>query len=409
MRLLADGIRPRDIVTKQALENAATIVAATGGSTNAALHLPAIAHEAGIKFDLFDVAKIFKQTPYIADLKPGGKYVAKDVFDIGGVPQIMKALLDGGYFHEDCITVTGRTLKQNLEKVKFNTNQKVVYPTSNPLSKTGGVVGLKGSLAPDGAIVKIAGMKTLKFSGPARCFDSEEACFAAVQAKKYKEGEVLVIRYEGPRRRPRHARDALDDGGPLRPGRRREGGAHHRWALLRRHARLLHRPCRARGGVGRSDRPHQERRHHHYRCRQGHARSSPFEGGAGEAPQGLEAQENRLPERCALEVRPTGWTRANRRGHPSGCQGRNPIAMRTYEKLARAFVLLLALALSRPALAEDAYTSAAKAYQAGVAAIETRNFDEAFKALEFAADAGSLLRQIRARPALRERRAALRR
>ena len=198
MRLLADGIRPRDIVTRQALENAATIVAATGGSTNAALHLPAIAHEAGIKFDLFDVAKIFKRTPYIADLKPGGKYVAKDVFEIGGVPQIMKALLDGGYFHEDCITVTGKTLKQNLEKVRFNTNQNVVYPTSNPLSKTGGVVGLKGSLAPDGAIVKIAGMKTLKFSGPARCFDSEEACFAAVQAKKYKEGEVLVIRYEGP-------------------------------------------------------------------------------------------------------------------------------------------------------------------------------------------------------------------
>jgi dihydroxy-acid dehydratase len=202
MRLLADGIRPRDIVTRKALENAAIIVAATGGSTNAALHLPAIAHEAGIKFDLFDVAKIFKRTPYIADLKPGGKYVAKDVHDIGGVPQIMKALLDGGYLHEDCITVTGKTVKQNLEKVKFNKNQKVVYPTSNPISKTGGVVGLKGSLAPDGAIVKVAGMKTLKFSGPARCFDSEEECFEAVQARKYKDGEVLIIRYEGPRGGP---------------------------------------------------------------------------------------------------------------------------------------------------------------------------------------------------------------
>ncbi len=202
MRLLADGIRPRDIVTKKSLENAAIIVAATGGSTNAALHLPAIAHECGIKFDLFDVAKIFKKTPYIADLKPGGKYVAKDVFDIGGVPQIMKALLDGGYLHEDCITVTGRTIKQNLEKVKFNTKQKVVYPTSNPISKTGGVVGLKGSLAPDGAIVKVAGMKMLKFKGPARCFDSEEACFEAVAKKRYAEGEVLVIRYEGPRGGP---------------------------------------------------------------------------------------------------------------------------------------------------------------------------------------------------------------
>ncbi len=202
MRLLADGIRPRDIVTRKSLENAAIIVAATGGSTNAALHLPAIAHECGIEFDLFDVARIFKRTPYIADLKPGGKYVAKDVFDIGGVPQIMKALLDGGYLHEDCITVTGRTIKQNLEKVKFNTKQKVVYPTSNPISKTGGVVGLKGSLAPDGAIVKVAGMKMLKFKGPARCFDSEEACFEAVAKKGYAEGEVLVIRYEGPRGGP---------------------------------------------------------------------------------------------------------------------------------------------------------------------------------------------------------------
>ena len=202
MQLLAEGIRPRDIVTLTALENAATIVAATGGSTNAALHLPAMAHEAGIKFDLFDVASIFKRTPYIADLKPGGKYVAKDVFDIGGVPQIMRALLDGGYLHEDCITVTGKTVRQNLEKVKFNTNQKVVYPTSSPLSPTGGVVGLKGTLAPDGAIVKVAGMKTLQFKGPARCFDSEEECFEAVQKKKYKIGEVLIIRYEGPKGGP---------------------------------------------------------------------------------------------------------------------------------------------------------------------------------------------------------------
>ena len=198
MRLLADGIRPRDIATRKAFENAATIVAATGGSTNAALHLPAMAHEAGIKFDLFDVAKIFKQTPYIADLKPGGKYVAKDVYDIGGVPQIMKALLDGGLLHEDCITVTGKTIKQNLAKVKFNRDQKVVYPVKTPITPTGGVVGLKGSLAPDGAIVKVAGMSKLQFKGPARCFDCEEDAFAAVEAGKIKEGEVIVIRYEGP-------------------------------------------------------------------------------------------------------------------------------------------------------------------------------------------------------------------
>jgi dihydroxy-acid dehydratase len=202
MRLLADGIRPRDIATRKAFENAATVVAATGGSTNAALHLPAMAHECGIDFDLFDVAEIFKRTPYIADLKPGGKYVAKDVYEIGGVPQIMRALLDGGYLHEDCLTVTGKTIKQNLENVKFNTNQKVVYPVSNPISPTGGVVGLKGTLAPDGAIVKVAGMKKLQFQGPARCFDCEEDAFAAVEEGKINPGEVIIIRYEGPKGGP---------------------------------------------------------------------------------------------------------------------------------------------------------------------------------------------------------------
>jgi dihydroxy-acid dehydratase len=198
MNLLARGIRPRDICTREAFENAAVVVAATGGSTNAALHLPAMAHEAGIDFDLFAVAEIFKRTPYIADLKPGGKYVAKDVFDIGGVPQILKALYDGGLLHGDCITVTGLTLKQNLEKVKFNTDQKVVYPVSTPITPTGGVVGLRGTLAPDGAIVKVAGLKKLQFRGPARVFDCEEDAFAAVDAGQYNEGEVIVIRYEGP-------------------------------------------------------------------------------------------------------------------------------------------------------------------------------------------------------------------
>jgi dihydroxy-acid dehydratase len=202
MRLVADGLRPRDICTRRAFENAATIVAATGGSTNAGLHLPAMAHECGIEFDLLDVAAIFKRTPYIADLKPGGKYVAKDVYDIGGVPQIMRALLDGGYLHEDCITVTGKTVKQNLENVKFNRDQKVVYPVSNPISPTGGVVGLKGSLAPDGAIVKVAGMSKLQFRGPARVFDCEEDCFAAVENRQYRDGDILIIRYEGPKGGP---------------------------------------------------------------------------------------------------------------------------------------------------------------------------------------------------------------
>lgn len=202
MKLLALGIRPRDICTRKAFENAAVIVAATGGSTNGALHLPAMAHECGIDFDLFDVAEIFKKTPYIADLKPGGNYIAKDVFDIGGVPQIMKALLEGGILHGDCLTVTGKTIAENLESVSFNTEQKIIYPVSKPLSPTGGVVGLKGSLAPDGAIVKVAGLKMLQFRGPARCFDCEEDAFAAVEARSYKEGEVLVIRYEGPKGGP---------------------------------------------------------------------------------------------------------------------------------------------------------------------------------------------------------------
>jgi dihydroxy-acid dehydratase len=202
MDLIVKNIRPRDIVTRKALENAAAVVAATGGSTNAALHLPAIAHECGIEFDLFDVAEVFKKTPYIADLKPGGRYVAKDMFEAGGVPNLMKTLLDHGFLHGDCLTVTGRTIAENLKSVKWNPDQDVVRPADKPLLATGGVVGLKGNLAPEGAIVKVAGMKTLKFSGPARCFDGEEACFEAVKAKKYKEGEVLVIRYEGPKGGP---------------------------------------------------------------------------------------------------------------------------------------------------------------------------------------------------------------
>src|SRR6266705_1741733 len=200
--LIKAGIRPRDIVTRKALENAAAVVAATGGSTNAALHLPAIAHECGLKFDLFDVADVFKRTPYVADLKPSGRYVAKDLFEAGGVPLLMKTLVDHGYMHGDCMTVTGRTMAENLRAVKWNPDQDVVRHADQPLSATGGVVGLKGNLAPEGAIVKVAGMTGLKFSGPARVFDGEEACFEAVKHRKYREGDVLVIRYEGPRGGP---------------------------------------------------------------------------------------------------------------------------------------------------------------------------------------------------------------
>jgi dihydroxy-acid dehydratase len=202
MSLLKKNIRPRDIVTRKSLENAATIVAATGGSTNAALHLPALANEIGIKFDLMDVAKIFKKTPYLADLKPGGKYVAKDMWKAGGVPMLLKTLYDGGFIHGNCMTVTGRTMKENLKNVKFNSNQKVLRKYNNPLSPDGGVVGLKGNLAPEGAIVKIAGLKKLQFTGKARCFDTEESAYNAVQNKKYKDGDIIIIRYEGPKGGP---------------------------------------------------------------------------------------------------------------------------------------------------------------------------------------------------------------
>ena len=177
-------------------------MAATGGSTNGALHLPAMAHEAGIDFDLMQVAEIFKKTPYIADLKPGGQYVAKDMYEAGGVPMLLKTLLEGGYLHGDCLTVTGKTLAENLEDIAFNPDQKVIYPVFNPITPTGGVVGLKGSLAPDGAIVKVAGMEKLQFEGTARCFDCEEDAFAAVEKENYKAGDVIVIRYEGPKGGP---------------------------------------------------------------------------------------------------------------------------------------------------------------------------------------------------------------
>jgi dihydroxy-acid dehydratase len=202
MVLIGEGIRPRDIVTRKALENAAAVVAASGGSTNAALHLPAIAHECGLEFTLFDVAEVFRRTPYVADLKPGGRYVAKDMFEAGGVPLLMKTLLEHGYMHGECLTVTGRTLAENMKSVKWNAEQDVVRPANQPLSPTGGVVGLKGNLAPEGAIVKVAGMAKLQFAGPARCFDGEEACFEAVKKKNYHEGDVLVIRYEGPKGGP---------------------------------------------------------------------------------------------------------------------------------------------------------------------------------------------------------------
>jgi dihydroxy-acid dehydratase len=202
VRLIEQNIRPRDICTREAFENAAVVVAATGGSTNGALHLPAMAHEAGIEFTLRDVAQIAARTPYLCDLMPGGKYAAKHMGEAGGVPMLLRTLLDAGLIHGDVMTVTGKTLRENLETVTWRSDQDVIRPTSNPFSPTGGVVGLWGSLAPDGAIVKVAGLKHTKHRGPARVFDGEEACFAAVEKRDYQPGDVLVIRYEGPRGGP---------------------------------------------------------------------------------------------------------------------------------------------------------------------------------------------------------------
>ena len=202
MKLIELNLRPRDIVTLKSLENAARVVAASGGSTNAALHLPAMANEAGIDFDLFAVAEIFKSTPYIADLKPGGKYVAKDLHEAGGVQVILKVLFEAGYIHGDCMTVTGKTIEENLKDITFPENQDVIYKVENAITPTGGVVGLKGNLAEEGAIVKVAGMARSRHVGPAIVFDCEEDAYQAVKERKYKEGDVFVIRYEGPKGGP---------------------------------------------------------------------------------------------------------------------------------------------------------------------------------------------------------------
>ena len=202
MNLLEKNIRPRDICTLKAFENAAVLVGATGGSTNAGLHLPALAQEAGIRFTMEDVAAIMRRTPYIADLKPGGKYLAYDVYKVGGIPVIIKSLLDAGLLHGDCMTVTGKTLAENHKDVVFPLDQDVIFPVSKALTATGGVVGMKGNIAPDGAIVKVAGLAMQTFTGTALCFDCEEDAFKAVQERAYKKGDVIVIRYEGPKGGP---------------------------------------------------------------------------------------------------------------------------------------------------------------------------------------------------------------
>ena len=200
MKMLRDGgPLPRELVTKKSLENACAAVAATGGSTNAALHLPAIAHEAGIRFSMDDFARVARRTPLIADMKPGGRFLAKDLHAVGGVYSVLKSLLAHGALHGDCLTIFGTSLEKQLQGHRGADGTVV---RNEPIMKTGGIVVLKGNLAPEGALIKVAGLKSLAFEGPARVFDSEEACAEVVKERSYREGDVLVIRYEGPRGGP---------------------------------------------------------------------------------------------------------------------------------------------------------------------------------------------------------------
>ncbi|MFM8272262.1 MAG: dihydroxy-acid dehydratase [Gemmata sp.] len=200
MRCIERNIRPRDIITRKSLENAYTFVLALGGSTNAVLHLMAIAREAGVEWHLEDFDRLAAKTPHLADLKPGGKYVMFDLYRVGGTPAVLKALLDKGYLHGDCITVTGQTLAENLRDVPsvYEKPQKVVHPFEKPLFDHGIHVVLKGNLAPEGAVAKVAGLKQRRITGPAKVFDGEEACFQAIQARQIVAGDVVVIRGEGP-------------------------------------------------------------------------------------------------------------------------------------------------------------------------------------------------------------------
>lgn len=202
--LLKRGIRPRDILTKKAFENAITADVAIGGSTNAVLHLLALAQEAGIKLSLDDFERISRRTPHIGDMKPGGRFVMPDLDRVGGVPLLLKTLLEAGLLHGDCLTVTGKTLEENLEAIDLDlkAGREVIRSVKDPIHSEGALIVLRGNLAPEGAVLKLTGSKDLVFQGKARVFDSEEAAFKAVQAKKIRAGDIVIIRYEGPRGGP---------------------------------------------------------------------------------------------------------------------------------------------------------------------------------------------------------------
>ena len=268
MNLLQHNIRARDVVTRKSLENAARVVACTGGSTNAGLHLPAIAHEAGIQFDLFDVCDIFRDTPYFVNMKPGGDFVAKDLYEAGGVPVVMNELRKVGLIHEDCVTATGRAMGEELDEVQREADGRVIYPATAPISPTGGVVGLKGNLAPDGAIVKIAGMEEdqIVFTGPANVFECEEDAFEAVKTRGLQRRRSDCHPQRGPGGRAGDARNAVDDRRALGTGNGQEGRVDNGRPFLRRDKGILCWACRPRSRARRTDRADPKRRHDHNRC-----------------------------------------------------------------------------------------------------------------------------------------------
>ena len=314
---IAKNIRPRDLITRASLTNAYTLVLALGGSTNAVLHLMAIAREAGVPWTLDDFDALGATVPHLADLKPGGKYVMFDLYRVGGTPAVLRALLDKGMLNGDCPTVTGKTLAENLADVPsvFAKPQKVVHTFEEPMFDHGIIVVLRGNLAPEGAVAKVAGLKQRAITGPAKVFDGEEECFQAIQAQQIVAGDVVVIRGEGPVGGP-GMREMLSITGALTgQGLGESRRPHHRRPVQRRHARPRRRPRRARGVDRRPDRARAERRQHHHRRRQQGADAQRPGGGAG-GPQGeVEGARAAGRARGAGEVRQARPQRERRRGH----------------------------------------------------------------------------------------------
>ena len=258
------GPLPREIVTRKSLENGAAIVAATGGSTNAALHLPAIANEAGIAFTIDDVGEVFARTPLIGNLRPGGKYTAKDVYDIGGAAVVIRALIESGHIDGGCLTIPARRIAEEYGGANAPDGE-IIYRPAAPIMPDGGVAVLKGNLCPDGAVIKVAGLKNLVFEGVARVFEDEEGCVDAVRNRSYSRRRRSRHPQRRSGRRSRHARDARRHRADLRAGHGREGRADHRRTLLRRDPRHVHRLClagivrRRPAGAGARWRPHPDR------------------------------------------------------------------------------------------------------------------------------------------------------